>query len=141
MRIAVDDFGTGYSSLAYLRDLPIDQLKLDRSFVSPMTGDVRAAALVSSTAILAHSLGLTMVAEGIDDGRRGHRGWRGLCGAGALRLRSGPGLLHVEAGSGGRFRRPISTADFDVWLARRHPEAMALWRRRDEPLEIVPPAG
>ncbi len=65
--IAVDDFGTGYSSLAYLRDLPIDELKLDRTFVSPMTGDALAAALVSSTIDLAHSLGLRMVAEGVED--------------------------------------------------------------------------
>ncbi|TFB48379.1 putative bifunctional diguanylate cyclase/phosphodiesterase [Cryobacterium tagatosivorans] len=67
IRLAVDDFGTGYSSLAYLRDLPIDELKLDRSFVIPMGDDLRAAALVSSTIHLAHSLGLRMVAEGVED--------------------------------------------------------------------------
>ncbi len=65
--IAVDDFGTGYSSLSYLRDLPIDVLKLDRSFILPMSDDARAAALVSSTIGLAHSLGLRMVAEGVED--------------------------------------------------------------------------
>ncbi len=58
VRIAVDDFGTGYSSLAYLRDLPIDELKLDRSFVMPMSDDPRAVALVSSVTSLAHSIGL-----------------------------------------------------------------------------------
>ena len=67
IRIAIDDFGTGYSSLAYLRDLPVDELKLDRSFIAPMRGDVRAAALVASTIALAHSLGLQMVAEGVED--------------------------------------------------------------------------
>ena len=66
MQIAVDDFGTGYSSLAYLRELPIDELKLDRSFVFPMMADSRAAALVFSTIDLAHSLGLRMVAEGVE---------------------------------------------------------------------------
>jgi EAL domain-containing protein (putative c-di-GMP-specific phosphodiesterase class I) len=64
--ISVDDFGTGYSSLSYLRDLPIDEIKLDNSFVIPMTGDARASALVSSTITLAHSLGLRIVAEGVE---------------------------------------------------------------------------
>ena len=67
VQIAVDDFGTGYSSLSYLRDLPIDELKLDRSFIFPMAADSRAAALVASTVSLAHSLGLRMVAEGVED--------------------------------------------------------------------------
>jgi len=67
VRVALDDFGTGYSSLGYLRDLPIDELKLDRSFILPMRNDPRAAALVCSTIDLAHNLGLTMVAEGVED--------------------------------------------------------------------------
>jgi EAL domain-containing protein (putative c-di-GMP-specific phosphodiesterase class I) len=71
--IAVDDFGTGYSSLAYLRDLPVDELKLDRAFVSPIMRDERAAAIVRSTIELAHSLGLRMVAEGIEDTETWHR--------------------------------------------------------------------
>jgi diguanylate cyclase (GGDEF)-like protein len=66
IRISVDDYGTGYSSLAYLRDLPVDELKLDRSFVSEMGSDERAAAIVESTVRLAHSLGLPIVAEGIE---------------------------------------------------------------------------
>jgi diguanylate cyclase (GGDEF)-like protein len=65
--ISIDDFGTGYSSLAYLRDLPVDELKLDRAFVGPLVGDKRAAALVRSTIDLTHSLGLRMVAEGVED--------------------------------------------------------------------------
>ena len=67
VQISIDDFGTGYSSLAYLRDLPVDELKLDRSFVIPMVDDARAAALVASTIALAHSLGLRMVAEGVEN--------------------------------------------------------------------------
>ncbi|MDP9219328.1 MAG: EAL domain-containing protein, partial [Actinomycetota bacterium] len=67
VQIAIDDFGTGYSSLAYLRDLPIDELKLDRSFIFPMADDARAAALVGSTIDLAHSLGLRMGAEGVEN--------------------------------------------------------------------------
>jgi diguanylate cyclase len=67
IQISIDDFGTGYSSLSYLRDLPIDELKIDRSFVAPMSDDARAAALVASIIALGHSLGLRMVAEGVED--------------------------------------------------------------------------
>ncbi|WP_432509037.1 putative bifunctional diguanylate cyclase/phosphodiesterase [Kineococcus auxinigenes] len=67
VRVAVDDYGTGYSSLAYLRQLPIDDLKLDKSFVTDLTDDARALAIVSSTIMLAHSLGLRLVAEGVED--------------------------------------------------------------------------
>ncbi len=66
VRIAIDDYGSGYSSLAYLRELPVDELKLDRSFVYPMADDARAAAIVRSTVELAHSLGLSIVAEGVE---------------------------------------------------------------------------
>ena len=68
IQISVDDYGTGYSSLSYLLDLPIDELKLDRSFVFQMADDARSAALVASTIALAHSLGLRMVAEGVETG-------------------------------------------------------------------------
>ncbi|MFJ6002207.1 putative bifunctional diguanylate cyclase/phosphodiesterase [Arthrobacter sp. NPDC092385] len=69
IQIAIDDFGTGYSSLAYLRDLPVDELKLDRSFIIAMGDDDRAHGLVGSIIDLAHSLGLRVVAEGVDDER------------------------------------------------------------------------
>jgi diguanylate cyclase (GGDEF)-like protein len=68
VRIAVDDYGTGYSSLAYLRELAVDELKLDKSFVIPMLADDGAAAIVQSTVELAHALGLRMVAEGVETG-------------------------------------------------------------------------
>ncbi|HEX2806850.1 MAG TPA: EAL domain-containing protein, partial [Kineosporiaceae bacterium] len=66
VHIAIDDYGSGYSSLAYLRELPVDELKLDRSFILPMADDARAAAIVRSTVELAHSLGLRIVAEGVE---------------------------------------------------------------------------
>lgn len=66
VRVAIDDFGSGYSALSYLRDLHIDELKLDREFVVAITEDRRAAAIVRSVIDLAHDLGLTTVAEGVE---------------------------------------------------------------------------
>ncbi|MEU8663185.1 putative bifunctional diguanylate cyclase/phosphodiesterase, partial [Actinoplanes philippinensis] len=67
VKISVDDYGTGYSSMTYLRLLPLDELKIDRSFVKDMSTDRGARALVASTVELGHNLGLTVVAEGIED--------------------------------------------------------------------------
>ena len=66
IRIAVDDFGTGYSSLAYLRRFPVDVLKVDRSFVEPLSEDPRPAALVRSIIDLAAALDMDTVAEGVE---------------------------------------------------------------------------
>ncbi|MDP9219172.1 MAG: EAL domain-containing protein, partial [Actinomycetota bacterium] len=103
IRVSVDDFGTGYSSLAYLRELPIDQLKLDRSFVLPMSEDPRAAAIVRSTIDLAHSLGMTLVAEGVED----------EVTAGQLAL-SG-----CDESQGFYFSRALPAADLEQWLDQR----------------------
>ena len=67
IRIAIDDFGTGYSTLSYLCDLPVDEVKLDRDFILPVVLNARVATVVRTVVELAHELGLTTVAEGVED--------------------------------------------------------------------------
>jgi diguanylate cyclase (GGDEF)-like protein len=67
VRIAIDDFGTGYSSLAYLRQFPVDSLKIDRSFVKGLTTSTQSAALIHTLVRLGKALGLETLAEGIED--------------------------------------------------------------------------
>lgn len=67
IRVALDDFGSGYSTMAYLRELPIDELKLDRQFIAPIMRDPRAAAIVRSAIDLAHTFGIASVAEGVEN--------------------------------------------------------------------------
>jgi len=63
---SIDDYGTGYSSLAYIKQLAVNELKIDRTFVAGMEADRRNAAIVRSTIELGHNLGLTVVAEGVE---------------------------------------------------------------------------
>jgi diguanylate cyclase len=104
IEISVDDYGTGFSSLSYLRDLPIDELKLDGSFVLPMIDDLRAAALVASTISLAHSLGLRIVAEGVENE---------VAYAELARL-------GCDQAQGNYMSRPVPVAELEHWLNTRH---------------------
>lgn len=67
IRLSIDDFGTGYSSLAYLKQLPVAELKIDKSFITSMEGSDNDAVIVRSTIELAHNIGLRVVAEGVED--------------------------------------------------------------------------
>ena len=99
LRIAVDDYGTGYCALAYLRDLPIDELKIDRSFIAHVTTDRRSAAIVRSTIELAHALDLKVVAEGVEDQQ-------------ALDALAAFGCDYAQ---GYHFSRPLPAEEFAAW--------------------------
>ena len=101
-KLSIDDFGTGYSSLAYLKRLPVDELKIDKSFVMGMQKDQDDAMIVRSTIELAHNLGLTVVAEGVED---------------AAILESLRALACDEA-QGYHIARPMPVDEFLAWQAR-----------------------
>ncbi|GAA1610210.1 putative bifunctional diguanylate cyclase/phosphodiesterase [Actinoplanes couchii] len=105
VKTSIDDFGTGYSSLSYLKLLPVDELKIDRSFVTDMVDDSSSRALVASAVDLAHNLGLTVVAEGVED----------VFTAQAL---SG---LGCDTAQGYHFARPAPAADLDARFLQPEP--------------------
>lgn len=101
--LSIDDFGTGYSSLAYLRRLPVKELKIDKSFVAHIHESETDAKIVQSTISLAHALGLKVAAEGIE-------------------LQSHVQLLNrfgCDIGQGYYFSRPLRTPEFVTWLIER----------------------
>lgn len=103
-KLSIDDFGTGYSSLAYLKRLPVDELKIDKSFVMGMESGADDATIVRSTIDLAHNLGLTVVAEGVEN-------------APILeRLRA----LDCDEAQGYHIARPLPAGEFLAWHARSH---------------------
>jgi diguanylate cyclase (GGDEF)-like protein len=103
MRISLDDFGAGYTSLSQLTSMPISEIKIDRSFVMKMAEDPNSALIVSSVVELGHNLGMTLVAEGVED----------EVAMGAL------AGLGCDIAQGYHLSRPVSSADFDAWSAGR----------------------
>mgnify|MGYP000521769818 CR=1 FL=1 len=99
-KIAVDDFGTGYSSLAYLKKLPLDELKIDRSFVKNMASDRDDMMIVRSIVDLGHNLGLRVVAEGVED--------QAACESLAA--------MDCNMAQGYFLGNPMNSDNFDLWL-------------------------
>ncbi|WP_439440986.1 putative bifunctional diguanylate cyclase/phosphodiesterase [Roseateles sp. DB2] len=107
-KLSIDDFGTGYSSLAYLKRLPVDELKIDKSFVMAMERDLDDAKIVRSTIELAHNLGLSVVAEGLET----LQAWQILA------------RLGCDEGQGYFISKPMPEAQFGEWLAQWTPPAL-----------------
>jgi diguanylate cyclase (GGDEF)-like protein len=108
--LSIDDFGTGYSSLAYIKQLPVHELKIDRSFTRHIVTDRKDRAIVLATVGLGHNLGLNVVAEGIEDA---------AC-LEALRE------LGCDTAQGYYIARPLEAGDFEAWLAGRGMEKPAV---------------
>jgi EAL domain-containing protein (putative c-di-GMP-specific phosphodiesterase class I) len=100
---SIDDFGTGYSSLSYIKQLSVDELKIDRSFLRGITTEPKDRAIVLSTIELAHNLGLGVVAEGVEQ-------------QAAADL-----LLHLGCDEiqGWLVAKPLEPAALETWLAAR----------------------
>jgi diguanylate cyclase (GGDEF)-like protein len=101
--IEVDDFGTGYSSLAYLQKLPLDAVKIDRSFITPLFDDAGTSAIVRAAIELSHALGLEAIAEGVED-------------QAVVEMLSAMGC---DAAQGYVFARPMPADKLGFWLAAR----------------------
>jgi predicted signal transduction protein with EAL and GGDEF domain len=101
--LAVDDFGTGYSSLAYLRQLPVDEVKIDKSFVFGMGSDLGDLAVVRSIVELGHSLGLVVVAEGVEEDA----------------ARDQLAEMGCDVAQGYLISRPLSEERLEAWLQAR----------------------
>jgi diguanylate cyclase (GGDEF)-like protein len=109
LALSIDDFGTGYSSLAYLKELPVNELKIDRTFVETMATNRGDAFIVRATIDLAHNLNLRVVAEGVED----EQTMQELAGLGC------------NVAQGFHLSRPLPPQEFSKWLAERGEVAVA----------------
>ena len=121
--VSLDDFGTGYSALAYLRQLSVNEIKIDRSFVATMIENATASAIVASTISLAADLGISVVAEGVERGEE-------------LELLRSFGCSLVQ---GYYFSRPLPPADLVRWMdGRALPHGLGGHRRGLRPARRAP---
>jgi EAL domain-containing protein (putative c-di-GMP-specific phosphodiesterase class I) len=131
IEISIDDFGTGYSSLAYLTSLPISEVKIDRSFVRDLGITVQSSAVITAIIALARSLGLRVVAEGVEN----------------LRQMEVLQRLGCQVMQGFLFARPMPVDDVEAWLRETIESQQASWidRAREisqsEPAEAGPVAA
>jgi PAS domain S-box-containing protein len=116
VRMSIDDFGTGYSSLASLKNLPVDELKIDQSFVQAMASDLGARSIVRAIIDLADALKVRVVAEGVED----RASWDVLAGLGC------------EVAQGYFLSPPLSAADLQVWLADTRSAWLEIAARSDK---------
>ena len=119
MKLAIDDFGSGYSSLGYLKRLPVDVLKIDKSFVVNMGSDEHDAVIVRSTIELGHNLGLEVVAEGVES----EATWSDLARFGC------------DLAQGYYLSRPMPAPALPSWLQKARSQ-----RRPDSPTSLQPEA-
>ncbi len=116
IRLSIDDFGAGYTSLSQLKTLPVDELKIDRSFVMTMSSDARDALIVESVVELGRNLGLNVVAEGVETAQ-------------ALATLHG---FECDIAQGYYIARPAPVEQFDAWLAAREISV-------PQPVAVTPP--
>jgi len=121
--LSIDDYGTGYSSLTYLMQLPVSELKIDRSFVATVSTDADLATVVRSTIELGHSLGLKVVAEGVEDPE-------------SLRLLT---ELHCDSVQGYLISPPLPPEHFETWLRGYRPVPAARGNEAGPALEAAAP--
>jgi len=115
VRISIDDFGTGHSSLAQLKNIPVHELKIDKSFVMNICEDRQNEAIVRATIELAHSLGLSVVAEGVEDEH-------------AMRRVSS---LGAEVAQGYFLSKPVPAEELTAWMTRYTPTVYKERRKTD----------
>jgi diguanylate cyclase (GGDEF)-like protein len=126
VRISIDDYGTGYASMAYLKNLPVDELKIDRSFIARVVEDPQSAILARSIVELGHNLGLTVVGEGVEDAT-----------VGAFLRETG-----CDSAQGFHYARPMPGDDLLPWQSNRATAAFQAAipeQRRPDPEPLTAP--